>query len=249
MRVLVVEDDPKLAALVGRGLREEGVATDVTGRGEDALWMAGSTDYDALVLDVMLPGIDGFEACERLRADGVSTPVLMLTARDAVEDRIRGLDAGADDYLVKPFAFGELLARLRALVRRDPAPRPAELEFGGVHLDPASRRVTRDGVPVELSSREFSLLEFLMRHPGEVLPRSRILEHVWDYNYDHFSNVVDVYVGYLRRKLEQPFGRPLIRTVRGVGYAVDPVAAAGSDGGSEGGSNAHSNAHSNAGGA
>src|SRR5437764_5883715 len=156
MRVLVVEDDPKLAALIGRGLREEGVATDVTGRGEDALWMAGSTDYDALVLDVMLPGIDGFEACERLRADGVSTPVLMLTARDAIEDRIAGLDGGADDYLVKPFSLAELLARLRALFRRQPSERPTVLEVGAIRLDPAARRVDRDGDEIDLSPKEFA---------------------------------------------------------------------------------------------
>ena len=231
MLVLVVEDEVKMARALRRGLEQEGYSVELSLDGNDAMSRAREREFDAIVLDVMIPGVDGFTVCRDLRQEGNWAPVLMLTARDAVEDRIRGLDAGADDYLVKPFAFGELLARLRALVRRDPAPRPPELEFGGVHLDPASRRVTRDGVPVDLSAREFSLLEFLMRHPGEVLPRSRILEHVWDYNYDHFSNVVDVYVGYLRRKLEQPFGRPLIRTVRGVGYAVDPVAGAGSDAG------------------
>ena len=216
MRVLVVEDDPKLAALIGRGLREEGVATDVTGRGEDALWMAGSTDYDALVLDVMLPGIDGFEACERLRADGVSTPVLMLTARDAIEDRIAGLDGGADDYLVKPFAFGELLARLRALARRGPVARPAVLEVGSLRLDPATRRVWRGQAEIDLTQREFSLFEAFMRRPGEALSRFELLEAAWDGAYENRSNVIDVYVGYLRQKL----GRTSIETVRGHGYRL-----------------------------
>jgi two-component system OmpR family response regulator len=216
MRVLVVEDDPKLAALLGRGLREEGVATDVTARGEDALWMAGSTDYDALVLDVMLPGIDGFEACERLRADGVSTPVLMLTARDAIEDRIAGLDGGADDYLVKPFAFGELLARLRALARRGPVARPAVLEVGSLRLDPATRRVWRGQAEIDLTQREFSLFEAFMRRPGEALSRFELLEAAWDGAYENRSNVIDVYVGYLRQKL----GRTSIETVRGHGYRL-----------------------------
>ena len=216
MRVLVVEDDPKLAALLGRGLREEGVATDVTGRGEDALWMAGSTDYDALVLDVMLPGIDGFEACERLRADGVATPVLMLTARDAIEDRIAGLDGGADDYLVKPFAFGELLARLRALARRGPVARPAVLEAGSLRLDPATRRVWRGEAEIDLTQREFSLFEAFMRRPGEALSRFDLLEAAWDGTYENRSNVIDVYVGYLRQKL----GRSSIETVRGHGYRL-----------------------------
>jgi two-component system, OmpR family, response regulator len=216
MRVLVVEDDPKLAALLGRGLREEGVATDVTSRGEDALWMAGSTDYDALVLDVMLPGIDGFEACERLRADGVSTPVLMLTARDAVDDRIAGLDGGADDYLVKPFAFGELLARLRALARRGPVARPVVLEVGSLRLDPATRRVWSGQAEIEFTQREFALLEAFMRHPGEALSRFNLLEAAWDGAYENRSNVIDVYVGYLRQKL----GRTSIETVRGHGYRL-----------------------------
>src|SRR2546425_2290838 len=221
MRILVVEDDLKLAGLLRRGLTERGNATDVTPRGEDALWMARAHPYDAIVLDVMLPGIDGFDTCAELRAAGVWAPVLMLTARDAVEDRIRGLDAGADDYLVKPFAFGELLARLRALVRRGPSERPAVLTVADVTLDPAAHTVTREGRAVDLSAREFALLEFLMRHPGEVVSRSRILEQVWDYSYTGYSNVVDVYVAYLRRKLERPFGRSLIRTVRGVGYVLE----------------------------
>jgi two-component system OmpR family response regulator len=216
MRVLVVEDDPKLAALLGRGLREEGVAADVTSRGEDALWMAGSTDYDALVLDVMLPGIDGFEACERLRADGVATPVLMLTARDAIEDRIAGLDGGADDYLAKPFAFGELLARLRALSRRGPVARPAVLEVGSLRLDPARRRVWRGQAEIDLTQREFSLFEAFMRRPGEALSRFDLLEAAWDGAYENRSNVIDVYVGYLRQKL----GRTSIETVRGYGYRL-----------------------------
>jgi two-component system, OmpR family, response regulator len=216
MRVLVVEDDPKLASLLGRGLREEGVATDVTSRGEDALWMAGATRYDALVLDVMLPGIDGFEACERLRADGVSTPVLMLTARDAIEDRIAGLDGGADDYLVKPFAFGELLARLRALARRGPVARPAVLETGSLRLDPAAHRVWRGGEEIELTAREFALLQALMRRPGQAMSRFELLEAVWDNAYENRSNVIDVYVRYLRRKL----GRTTIETVRGHGYRL-----------------------------
>ncbi|MDP9343416.1 MAG: response regulator transcription factor [Actinomycetota bacterium] len=222
MRILVVEDEIKMARAVRRGLEQEGYAVDVVGDGREAVFQASEADYDAIVLDVMLPGLDGFRVCHDLRERGRWAPVLMLTARDGVQDRIRGLDVGADDYLVKPFAFGELLARLRALIRRGPSDRPPLLSAGDVVLDPAAHTVTRAGRPVELSPREFSLLEFLMRHPGEVVSRTRILEHVWDYNYDGVSNIVDVYVGYLRKKLERPFGRPFIRTVRGVGYAMEP---------------------------
>ena len=221
MRVLLVEDEVKMARALRRGLEQEGYAVDLVTDGDDALLHAVREDYDAIVLDVMLPGRDGFSVCSELRARGRWVPVLMLTARDGVHDRIRGLDVGADDYLVKPFAFGEMLARLRAVARRAPAERPTLLTVGDVVLDPGAHTVIRAGVPVELSVREFALLEFLMRHPGEVVTRSRILEHVWDYNYDGFSNVVDVYVGYLRRKLEQRSGRPLIRTVRGVGYGLE----------------------------
>ncbi len=222
VRVLVIEDELKMARAIRRGLEQEGYTVEVSGNGDEALTRALEEDYDAVVLDVMLPGRDGFAVCREMRSAGRWAPVLMLTARDAVEDRIRGLDAGADDYLVKPFAFGELLARLRALVRRGGTERPSVLTVGDVSLDPASHSDSREGRAVDLSSREFALLEFLMHHPGEVVSRTRILEHVWDYNYAGFSNVVDVYVGYLRRKMEQPFGRPLIRTVRGVGYALDP---------------------------
>ena len=221
MRALLVEDDVKMARSLRRGLEREGYAVEVAEDGEGALRRASEDEFDVVVLDVMLPGRSGFAVCQELREAGRWVPVLMLTARDAVEDRIRGLDAGADDYLVKPFSFGELLARLRALVRRGPSERPAVLTTGDVTLDPAAHLVSRAGVAVELSSREFALLEFLMRHPGEALSRTRILEHVWDYNYAGFSNVVDVYVGYLRRKLKRPFDRPLIRTVRGVGYALE----------------------------
>jgi two-component system OmpR family response regulator len=221
VRVLVVEDEVKMARAIRRGMEQEGYAVDTALDGDEGLHLVTENDYDAIVLDVMLPGVDGLEVCRRLRERGRWAPVLMLTARDTVPDRIEGLDAGADDYLVKPFAFGELLARLRALIRRGAVERPAVLQVGDLALDPAGHSVTRAGRQVELSAREFALLEFLMRHPGEVVSRTAILEHVWDYNYDGFSNVVDVYVGYLRRKLEQPFGRTLIRTVRGVGYALE----------------------------
>lgn len=221
VRILLVEDEVKMARAVRRGLEQQGYAVDASANGEDALHRAFENDYDVIVLDVMLPERDGFSVCRELRGHDRWAPVLMLTARDDIQDRIRGLDAGADDYLIKPFAFGELLARVRALVRRGGTERPPVITAGDVVLDPAAHTVTRDRTLVELSTREFALLEFLMRYQGEVVSRSRILEHVWDYNYDGFSNVVDVYVGYLRRKLEQPFDRPLIRTVRGVGYRLD----------------------------
>jgi len=220
MRVLVVEDEPKMARLVKRGLEEEGIAVDVAGRGEDAVWMAGSTEYDVVVLDVMLPGPDGFEVCRRLRADEVWTPVLMLTARDAVEDRVAGLDGGADDYLVKPFAFDELLARLRALARRGSAERPAVLEAGDLRLDPATRRASRGDTEIALSQKEYALLETLMRRPGVVLSRLQLLEHAWDDTYENRSNVIDVYIRYLREKIDRPFGTDTIETVRGVGYRL-----------------------------
>ena len=216
MRVLLVEDDIKLASLIRRGLRGEGTAVDVAVKGEDALWMAGATDYDALVLDVMLPGIDGFETCSRLRESGVWTPVLMLTARDSVEDRVAGLDGGADDYLTKPFSFTELRARLRALVRRGAVERPAVLEVGELRLDPAAKRVWKSGNEISLSPKEFALLEVMMRSPDEALSRFYLLEHAWEYEYENRSNVIAVYVSYLRRKL----GPGSIETVRGIGYRL-----------------------------
>jgi two-component system, OmpR family, response regulator len=220
MRVLIVEDETRMAALIRRGLVEEGHAADVAAAGEDAVWMAEAHPYDAIVLDVMLPGLSGFETCRRLRNGGVWTPVLMLTARDAVEDRVAGLDAGADDYLTKPFSLAELLARLRALVRRGGVERPTELVVGDLRLDPASRRVWRGDAEVELSPKEFALLETFMRRPGQVLSRLQLLEHAWDFAYEHRSNVVDVYVRYLREKVDRPFGESSIETVRGAGYRL-----------------------------
>jgi two-component system OmpR family response regulator len=220
MRVLVVEDEKKLGELLGRGLREEGYAADVADRGEEALWMARAVPYDAIVLDVMLPGADGFEVCRRLRGDGVWTPVLMLTARDEVDDRVGGLDAGADDYLTKPFAFEELLARLRALTRRTPIERPAVMKVGDLRLDPASHRAWRGDKELELSAKEFSLLELFMRRPGLTLTRTQLLDGAWDIAFESRSNVVDVYVRYLREKVDRPFGRNSIETVRGVGYRL-----------------------------
>jgi two-component system OmpR family response regulator len=220
MRVLVVEDEIKMAGLLRRGLVEEGLAVDVAGSGEDALVRAGATEYDAIVLDVMLPGISGFDTCRELRARGTWAPVLMLTARDSIEDRIAGLDGGADDYLTKPFSIGELAARLRALFRRQPHERPAVIEVGDIRLDPASRSVTRNGTEVDLSAKEFALLETFMRSPGRVLTRFHLLEHAWDYSYEQRSNVVDVYVRYLREKLDRPFGVDSIETVRGSGYRL-----------------------------
>jgi two-component system, OmpR family, response regulator len=220
MRVLIVEDDLRMASLVRRGLVKEGLAADVVPNGEDALWTADAHPYDAIVLDVMLPGLDGFETCRRLRAAGVWTPVLMLTARDTVEDRVAGLDSGADDYLVKPFAFAELLARLRALARRGDTGRPAVLAVGDLRLDPATRDVMRGGTPIQLSAKEFALLEAFMRRPGEVLSRLHLLEHAWDFAYESRSNVVDVLVRRLRRKIDEPFGRRSLETVRGAGYRL-----------------------------
>jgi two-component system OmpR family response regulator len=220
MRVLVIEDEPKMAALVARGLREEGHAADVASRGADGLWMANSAPYDAIVLDVMLPGLDGFATCRRLREQGTWAPVLMLTARDAVTDRVAGLDAGADDYLLKPFSFSELLARLRALVRRAPGERPTQLEAGDLRLDPAARRVWRGETELELSAKEFALLELMLRRRGQTLSRAQLLEGAWDLGFESRSNLVDVYVRYLRDKIDRPFGRRSIETVRGVGYRL-----------------------------
>jgi two-component system, OmpR family, response regulator len=220
VRVLVAEDHLKMASLLRRGLVEEGYAVDVVPDGEEAVVRATATEYDVIVLDVMLPKVDGFEVCRRVRASGVWSPVLMLTARDAVEDRVDGLDAGADDYLTKPFSFAELLARLRALSRRGPVERPALLEVGTLRLDPGTRRVWRGDEEIGLSAKEFALLETFMRRPGQVLGRFELLEHVWDYAYENRSNVVDVYVRYLREKVDRPYGVESIETVRGVGYRL-----------------------------
>jgi two-component system OmpR family response regulator len=220
MRALVVEDEVKMAALIRRGLVEEGYAADVARTGEEALWMACATPYDAIVLDVMLPGRNGLEVCRSLRESGVWSPILMLTARDGVEDKVSGLDSGADDYLSKPFSFAELLARLRALTRRGPSERPAVLEVGSLRLDPATRQAWRGEAEVDLSAKEFALLETFMRNAGDVLTRLDLLEHAWDYGYENRSNVVDVYVRYLRAKIDRPFGVDSIETVRGVGYRL-----------------------------
>jgi two-component system, OmpR family, response regulator len=220
MRALVVEDELKMAALIRRGLVEEGYAADVARTGEEALWMARATPYDAIVLDLMLPGRSGLEVCKALRESGVWSPILILTARDGVEDKVSGLDSGADDYLSKPFSFAELLARLRALTRRGPTERPAVLEVGSLRLDPATKEAWRGDKEIELSAKEFSLLETFMRRPGDVLTRLDLLEHAWDYGYENKSNVIDVYVRYLREKIDRPFGLDSIETVRGTGYRL-----------------------------
>jgi two-component system, OmpR family, response regulator len=220
MRLLIVEDEAKMAGLLRRGLEREGMAVDLADEGKQALWRAQSVEYDAIVLDLMLPGIDGLEVCRRLREAGVWSPILMLTARDAVRDRVAGLDRGADDYLTKPFSFAELLARLRALVRRGRPERPAELRVGGLRLSPASRQAWRGGAEIALSAKEFAVLETFMRHPGEVLSRFQLLEHAWDYEYENRSNVVDAYVRLLREKVDRPFGVESIETVRGAGYRL-----------------------------
>ena len=209
-----------MARLLKRGLEEEGHAVDLAGDGPEGLWLATENPYAAIVLDVMLPGFDGFELCRKLRAAGVWVPVLMLTARDAVNDRVRGLDAGADDYMVKPFSLLELAARLRALVRRDDRARPVMLAEGDLKLDPASKRAWRGSAELQLSPKEFSLLELFLRHPGTVLTRSQILDAAWDFAYDGTSNVVDQYVTYLRKKIDVPFGRHDLETVRGMGYRL-----------------------------
>ena len=216
----MVEDDLRMAAAIRRGLHFERFVVDLAGGGQEALRLVRATDYDAIVLDVMMPGLDGFETCKRLRADGVWVPVLMLTARDAVEDRVRGLDGGADDYLTKPFSLAELTARLRALARRGPVERPAVLAVGDLRLDPATREVHRGETGIELSAREFALLETFMRRPGQVLTQMQLLESAWDLGYEQRSNVVEVYVRYVREKIDRPFGVRSIETLRGAGYRL-----------------------------
>jgi two-component system OmpR family response regulator len=220
MRVLIVEDHAKMAGLLRSGFAKHGLVADVASRGEDALWMAGTTRFDVLILDVMLPGIDGFETCRRLRADGVSSPILMLTARDGIGDRVAGLNEGADDYLTKPFSFDELLARVRALARRPPVQRPTVLQVGDLRLDPACRRVWRGQTELSLSAKELLLLEAFMTRPGEVLSRRDLLESAWDQAYENRSNVIDAYIKRLREKIDRPFGRRTLETVRGSGYRL-----------------------------
>jgi len=221
MYILVVEDERRLAQVVRRVLEEEGHTVDLAHDGEEGLAMATDGSHDVIVLDVLLPGMDGFEVCRALRRDRMDTPVLLLTALDGIDDRVRGLDAGADDYLPKPFAFQELLARLRALGRRKVQARePTHLEVNGLRLDLRRRRAEREGHAIELSPKEFGLLEFLMRNEGRVVTRTQILDHIWGYDYGTDSNLVDVYMAYLRRKVDRGNGQKLIRTVRGVGYAL-----------------------------
>ena len=222
MRILVVEDSEKMATLLRRGLGEDGFAVDVAGDAEEAIWFARENPYDAIVLDISLgpASADGYEVCRRLREAGRWSPVLMLTARDAVEDRVRGLDVGADDYLTKPFAFDELLARLRALIRRGAEARPTVLAVGDLSLDPARHQVRRADHPIELTGKEFALLEFFMRHADDVLTRTTLTEHIWDFAHEGDSNVIDVHVRNLRTKIDRPFGRASLETVRRVGYRL-----------------------------
>lgn len=221
MRVLLVEDEVPLARLVERGLRKEGFVVEVEHNGTDGLWHATEEDFDVVVLDIMLPGIHGYDVLRRLREREIWTPILMLTAKDGEFDQVDALDLGADDYLTKPFSFPVLVARLRALTRRTPVSRPTTLEAGGLRLDPAASRVFRDGVEIDLTPREFSLLHFLMRRPDTTVGKSEILQHVWDPAFEGDDNVVEVYVGYLRRKIDRPFGTATISTVRGVGYRFE----------------------------
>jgi two-component system, OmpR family, response regulator len=220
MRILVVDDDVRMAGAIRRGLRYEGLVVDVAADGEEALRVVARTEYDVVVLDVLMPGLGGFETCRRLRDEGRWMPVLMLTARDSVEDRVRGLDGGADDYLTKPFSLAELTARLRALVRRGPIERPSVVEVGDLRLDPATREVRRGDREIELSAKEFAVLETFMRRPGQVLSHTQLLEAAWDLGYEQRSNIVEVYVRYLREKIDRPFGLRSIETVRGAGYRL-----------------------------
>jgi two-component system OmpR family response regulator len=220
MRVLVVEDDPKLGPVLVRGLATDAIAADLVTTGREAIVRAGATDYTVIVLDVMLPDLDGFQVCRALRDDNTFAPVLMLTARDAIDDRVQGLDSGADDYLVKPFSFVELLARVRAMSRRGPIQRTVVLEMGDLRLDSARHQVWRGDTPIDLSRKEYAILEALMRHAGDVLSRFDLLEQVWGYDYENRSNIVEVYIRYLREKIDRPFGRNTLQTVRGVGYRV-----------------------------
>ena len=222
MRVLVVEDERKLGELLRRGLGEEGYAADLADRGEEALWMVRAVDYDVVVLDVMIPGQDGFATCRAIRAVGKRMPILMLTARDGVEDRILGLDSGADDYLTKPFEFGELLARLRALLRRPSELRPSQIVVEDLVMDAASQTVKRGNRSIPLTAKEYALLEFLARNAGRVVGRSEIAEHVWDESFDPFSNLIEVYINRLRRKIDERAERPLLHTRRGSGYILAP---------------------------
>lgn len=220
MRVLVVEDEKRLAAGLKKGLEAEGFATDVALNGTDGLWLARENPYDAIVLDIMLPGINGYKVCASLRDEGVWTPILMLTAKDGELDEAEALDLGADDYLTKPFSYVVLLARLRALLRRGAPKRPAVLEVGDLRFDPGSKRTWRAGTEVGLTAREMSLLEFMLRRSGEVVSKREILDHVWDYNFEGDPNIVEVYIGHLRNKLDRPFKRRSIQTVRGAGYRL-----------------------------
>jgi heavy metal response regulator len=220
MRVLVVEDERRIADFLSRGLSEQGYAVDVAYDGDEALDWAAVAQFDVIILDVMLPVRDGIQVCRILRERGAKTPILMLTARDAVEDRVRGLDSGADDYLVKPFAFSELLARLRALTRREPAALGPVLQVGNLTMDTTTREVLRLGSPIELTTKEYALLEYLMRHANQVLTRTMIAEHVWSYDFDNATNVIDVHIRNLRRKIDDPFPAKLIQTIRGAGYRI-----------------------------
>jgi two-component system, OmpR family, response regulator len=220
MRILVIEDEKPLAAALRRGLEAEGAGVDIAHSGTDGLWMARENPYDALVVDIMLPGVNGFQICERLRAEGDWTPILVLTAKDGELDEAEALDVGADDYLTKPFSYVVLQARLRALLRRGAKERPAVLSAGDLTLDPATRRCSRGSVEIELTSREFSVLEYLLRRAGEVLSKREILDHVWDYDFEGDPNIVEVYIRYLRNKVDRPFGRRTIETVRGAGYRM-----------------------------
>ena len=221
MRILLVEDEERIAAFIRKGLKEELYTVDVARDGSEALDIAGAGEYDLIILDLRLPVRDGISVCHELRAQGNTTPILMLTARDTIDDRVRGLDAGADDYLVKPFAFQELLARLRALARRPPIVQDLTLRMANLTLDTRTHQARRDAQLIELSAREYCLLELLMRQPGQVLTRTQIAEHIWGYDFDANSNIVDVYIRYLRRKVDDPFEPKLIQTVRGVGYKLE----------------------------
>jgi DNA-binding response OmpR family regulator len=224
MRILVVEDEPVAAALLAKGLREHAYAVDVAADGDEGIQQAGTNDYDLLILDVLLPGMNGLELCRQLRADGLAAPILMLTARGGLEQRVEGLDAGADDYLPKPYHFPELLARVRALLRRGPALASAVLAVDDLTIDTRARRVERSGRPIQLTTKEYTLLEYLVRRQGEVVGRADIAEHVWDDSFDPMSNLIEVYIQRLRRKIDDGFAQRLIHTRRGAGYEIGPVA-------------------------